>query len=81
HSFIEAGVIEEMEDPGSVPRLAKVLMLVAEFWLPAAEINDGERERDLRREGVGLMMQVLAPYLTGEGAREAYQAGLGGERL
>ncbi len=78
HSFIEAGVVEEVEDPLAVPRLAKVLMLVAEFWLPAAEITGETPERDLTREGVSLMMQVLAPYLTDEGTRELGRVGVGG---
>jgi len=62
-AFVEAGVLQEIGDEAAVSRLAKVLMLVAEFWLPFEETGSDTLERGPMREGVELMMQVLKPYL------------------
>lgn len=61
--FVEAGVLRGLEGPGEVARLAKVLMLMAECWLPYAETAGGELEPEQMEEGVALMMQVLRPHL------------------
>lgn len=62
-SFVETGVLRGLGGPDEVARLAKVLMLVAECWLPYEETAGGELEPEQRQEGVGLMMQVLRPHL------------------
>lgn len=62
--FVEAGVLEDPEDPAALPELARVLMLVAEFWLPFEETGDETMDQGRVREGVGLMMRVLEPRLT-----------------
>ena len=63
--FVEVGVLRGPEDRGGILRLAKVLMLVAECWLPYEETAGGELEPGQRQEGVELMMQVLRPHLAG----------------
>ena len=70
-SFADAGVMQRLESPGAVSRLAKSLMLIAEFWLPFEEAGDSEEESeesgpDLAREGAGIMMEVLAPRMERE---------------
>lgn len=62
-SFVEAGVLEEPEDPAALPELARTLMLVAEFWLPFEEAGDEAMGPGRTREGAGLMMRVLEPRL------------------
>ena len=66
-SFVEGGVLREPEDPTAVPKLAKILWLITEFWLPFAEMSEETVEPERLQEGVGLMMELLKPYLT-EGA-------------
>ena len=61
--FVETGVLAGPEDPDDLARLAKVLMLVAECWLPYEETAGGEFEPGQIEEGAALMMQVLSPYL------------------
>jgi AcrR family transcriptional regulator len=60
--FIRVGVLEGPDDAVAVSRLAKTLMLVAEFWLPFEETGS-EALEEPSREGVELMMQILEPYL------------------
>jgi len=78
-AFLEAGVLAGPEDPGALSRLAKTLMLVAEFWMPFEETGSEALEHEPSREGVELMMQVLEPYLAdGETAGVAgLEAGIG----
>ena len=58
--FVETGVLRGLGGRDEVVRLAKVLMLVAECWLPYEETASGELEPE---QGVALMMQVLRPHL------------------
>ena len=62
-AFLGAGVLEGPEGAVALSRLAKTLMLVAEFWLPFEETGSEMLEYEPTREGVDLMMQVLEPYL------------------
>jgi len=65
-NFVEAGVLGGPEDSEELARLAEVLMLVAECWLPYEETATGELERGQAKRGAALMMQVLRPYLAGD---------------
>ena len=65
-SFVEAGVLREPVDPTALPRLARILWLITEFWLPFAEMGDEIVEPERLQEGVELLMQVLDPYMTEE---------------
>lgn len=62
-AFLQAGVLRGLKDEEALSRLAKTLMLVAEFWLPFEETGSNVPEREPTHEGVELMMQVLEPYL------------------
>jgi AcrR family transcriptional regulator len=66
NSFFDRGVLQEPNDPDAVPRLATVLWLITEFWLPFAEMGDQIAGSERFQEGVKLLMQVLKPYMTEE---------------
>ena len=81
-SFVAGGVLQVPEDPSVVSRLAKMFWLIAEFWLPFAEMGEERVGFDRLQEGVDLMMQVLRPYMTeetfaelGSGRQEAPRGG------
>jgi AcrR family transcriptional regulator len=81
-SFVAIGVLREPEDPGAVPDLAKLFWLIAEFWLPFVEMGEEAVGPERLQEGVGLMMQILKPYMTeealvelGSGRREVHLKG------
>ncbi len=77
-AFAEAGVLEGLEEPASISRLAKTLMLVAEFWLPFEEAGGEVSEPALAQEGAELMMEILNLRLRGvEGGGRAGHAGAG----
>lgn len=61
--FAEAGVIGETDD-AAFTRLANVLMLVAEFWLPFEETGGKTPGPGRAGEGADLLMEVLRPRLT-----------------
>ena len=63
-NFVASGVLREPEDPGTIPKLAKLFWLIVEFWLPFVEMGDETIGPERSQEGVGLMMQVLEPYMT-----------------
>ncbi len=63
-NFVASGVLREPEDPGAIPKLAKLLWLIVEFWLPFVEMGDETVGPERSQEGVDLMMQVLEPYMT-----------------
>lgn len=68
--FFEGGVLRDPEDPTAVPELAKIFWLIAEFWLPFVEMGEERVGPEQLQEGVGLMMQVLMPYMTEEALAE-----------
>src|SRR5215218_4035972 len=81
-SFVAGGILREPEDPDALPGLAKLLWLIVEFWLPFVEMGEEAVGPERSREGVGLMMRVLEPYMTeqalaelGPGSREAPSRG------
>jgi len=63
-NFVASGVLREPEDPGAIPKLAKLLWLIVEFWLPFVEMGDKSVGPERSQEGVDLMMQILKPYMT-----------------
>jgi AcrR family transcriptional regulator len=81
-NFVEGGVLREIEDPTAVTKLAKLFWLIAEFWLPFVEMGEEAVGPERLQEGVGLMMQILKPYMTeealvelGSGRREVHLKG------
>ena len=75
-SFVESGVLRGPEDPTAVPKLATILWLITEFWLPFAEMGEEPVGPERLQEGVGLMIQILKPYVT----EEVLAAELGSDR-
>jgi AcrR family transcriptional regulator len=65
-SFVAGGVLRKPEDPALVPRLANLFWLIVEFWLPFVEMGEERIGPERSREGVGLIMLVLEPYMTEE---------------
>ena len=81
-SFIGSGVLRAPEDQGEVNRLAMILWLITEFWLPFVEVGEETVGPERLKEGVELMMQTLKPYMTeealdelGSDGRETYVRG------
>jgi len=81
-SFVAGGVLREPEDPDEVTELAKLIWLIVEFWLPFVEMGEEAVGPERSREGVGLMMRILKPYMTeealvelGSGRREVHKKG------
>lgn len=65
-SFLCSGVLVGPQDEVVISRLAKALMLAAEFWLPFEETGSEVQEPETLQEGVALMMLLLEPYLADE---------------
>lgn len=63
--FLRAGVLRGPRDDLGITRLAKTLMLIAEFWLPFEENGPADSDPASIAEGVGVMLQVLEPYRSG----------------
>jgi AcrR family transcriptional regulator len=66
NAFVAEGVLRLPGDPNTLPRLSKNIWLIIEFWLPFAELGEESIEPKHLEEGVALLMQVLAPYLTND---------------
>ena len=69
-SFVAGGVLREPGDPAVVPQLADLFWLIVEFWLPFVEMGEETVGPERAREGVGLMMRVLEPYMTEQALAE-----------
>lgn len=65
-SFVGSGVLRAPEDSNAVHRLATILWLIAEFWLPFVEMGEETVGPERLKEGVNVMMQTLKPYMTEE---------------
>ena len=59
----EHEVLNAPEDEDTVTRLADLCWLISEFWLATVEISGQSVSREQMARGVGLMMEVLGPYL------------------
>lgn len=69
-TFVESGVLREPADRMAMPRLATILWLITEFWLPFAELGGEKIGAERTQECVELLIQVLLPYLTEEAVAE-----------
>jgi AcrR family transcriptional regulator len=78
-AFVAGGILWEPEDPDALPELAKLFWLIVEFWLPFVEMGEEAIGPERSREGVGLMMRILEPYMT-EQALAELDSGSGGVR-
>jgi len=69
-SFVAGGILREPEDAEALPDLAKLFWLIVEFWLPFVEMGEEAVGPERSREGVGLMMRILKPYMTEQALAE-----------
>jgi AcrR family transcriptional regulator len=69
-NFVKSGVLREPEDPTALLKLARIFWLIAEFWLPFAEMGEETVGPERLQEGVELVMQILKPYMTEEALDE-----------
>jgi AcrR family transcriptional regulator len=65
-TFVAGGILREPEDQKALHELAKLFWLIVEFWLPFVEMGEEAVGPERSREGVGLMMRILEPYMTEE---------------
>lgn len=75
-SFVGSGVLRAPEDQNAVHRLATILWLITEFWLPFVEVGEETVGPERLNEGVDLMMQTLKPYMTQEALDELGRPGV-----
>lgn len=59
--FVEAGVLIVPDADAALPELAQICWVLADFWLPFAELGDDPAEID---RGVALILRVLRPYFS-----------------
>lgn len=63
NAFASAGVITASTNPEVRTNLAETIWLISEFWLNSLEISGNPINESQMERGVGLMMQVLEPYI------------------
>jgi AcrR family transcriptional regulator len=61
--FVAAGVLHTPGDPSVVTRLAELVWLISEFWLASVEVSGETVDAVQMERGVGLMLQVLDPFI------------------
>jgi AcrR family transcriptional regulator len=62
-AFVSAGVVIAPPNPEVRINLAETCWLITEFWLNSLEIGGKPVNEAQMERGVGLMMQVLEPYI------------------
>jgi AcrR family transcriptional regulator len=62
--FIEAGVLVVPDADAALSELAQVIWVLADFWLPFAELGDDPVGPDDLDRGITLILRVLSPYFT-----------------
>jgi hypothetical protein len=61
--LVDAGILIVPDADAALPELAQICWVLADFWLPFAELGDdpvGPAELD---RGVALILRVLHPYV------------------
>ena len=66
--FVAAGVLRVPDDPAVVTRLAELCWLISEFWLASVEVSGETVDAAQMERGVGLMLQVLDPFVVKQAA-------------
>jgi AcrR family transcriptional regulator len=61
--FVAAGVLHPPDDTAVVRRLADLIWLISEFWLASVEVSGETVDAAHMERGVGLMLQVLDPFI------------------
>lgn len=63
-AFIAAGVMRAPDDPATLAQLAEACWLMADFWLPFAELSGAPIGAADTAHGVALIFTVFRPYFT-----------------
>lgn len=63
HTFAEAGVLRVPANTDAITNIAEIIWMITEFWLNSLEISGKTVNEAQMERGVGMMMQVLEPYL------------------
>ena len=63
NAFVSAGVLTAPTNSEVRANLAETIWLISEFWLNSLEISGKPVDEKQMERGVGLMMQVLDPYI------------------
>jgi AcrR family transcriptional regulator len=64
--FVAAGVLRTPGDASVVTRLAELCWLISEFWLASVEVSGETVDAAQIERGVGLMLQVLDPFIVNQ---------------
>lgn len=64
--FVAAGVLRAPSDPAVVTRLAELCWMISEFWLASVEVSGESVDEAQMERGIGLMLQVLDPFIVGQ---------------
>ena len=62
-AFVSAGVVRAPKNAEVRSNLAETVWLITEFWLNSLEIGGKPVNESQMERGVGLMMQVLEPFI------------------
>jgi AcrR family transcriptional regulator len=63
-SLVAAGLLQAPDDPTTLPELARICWLLADFWLSFEELGDDPLGPDDVDRGVAPILRVLRPCLT-----------------
>ncbi len=65
NAFVRGGVLRRPQGPTAISELAQACWLVAEFWLPFAELGGPRVGQRRLEEGVSVLGRILQPYARG----------------
>ena len=65
NAFVRGGVLRMPDGPGAITELAHGCWVVAEFWLPFAELGGARIGQRRLEEGVRVLRRILQPYVRG----------------
>ncbi len=60
--FTQVGVLNVPDPDQSLPELARIIWILADFWFPFAELDRLTGEQVDLQEGRALILRVLSPY-------------------
>ncbi|MCP4401658.1 MAG: TetR/AcrR family transcriptional regulator, partial [bacterium] len=73
--LIQAGIINEPDDPATLTALIKMFWLIGDYWLSFLDIEGVAIDPDTLQEGTDLYLHILRPYLSQETLDELTRLG------
>lgn len=64
--FTQVGVLDVPDPDQALPELARIIWILADFWLPFAELDRTTGNQVDLREGRALILRVLSPFYTND---------------